>query len=92
MSLIKTYAVGCEGPSLAARLGRTKAGPGVMFHNHVPFSRYAVSSQKARRDAIQAGWSRVTRTFPIFADQPKGPTTDQKFDLCPSCTDWFGDK
>lgn len=82
MSLVKIYRLGCEGPHLAARLQRH-----VSYNDHVPFSALSESSAKARRTATRKGWTRVTKTFPIFADQPNGPATDIKFDLCPSCSE-----
>lgn len=81
MSLVRIYRLGCEGPYLA----RLLAAP-FSYAGHEPFSGMEQSSEKARRAAIRAGWSRITKRRPIFADQPDGPATDIKFDLCPSCS------
>lgn len=88
MSLVKTYAVACEGVVLVDRLRQLNRlnGVQVSYREHQPFSGYATSSQKTRRLAISKGWSRRTVTLPIFNRQPDGPSTDVKFDLCPSCT------
>jgi hypothetical protein len=88
MSLIKIYAVGCEGLTLVERLRvlNRLSGVQVSYREHQSFSSYATSSQKSRRRAISEGWSRRTVTLPIFSNQPDGPSTDVKFDLCPSCT------
>lgn len=93
MSLVKTYAVACEGVVLADRLrqlDRLPNGP-VSFHDHQPFSGYATSSTRSRRAASKAGWSRITVTLPLIHREPNGPSTDIKFDLCPSCTDQLKD-
>jgi hypothetical protein len=93
MSLVKTYAVACEGVVLADRLRNLGRLDNVhmSFHDHQPFSGYATSSQRARRLALKNGWSRVTRSLPIFPNKPTAGSTDIKFDLCPSCTEQIGD-
>ena len=89
MSLHKTYRVQCEGPSLAARLGLLKNGPGVLLHGHADFGPPSDETAKARRLAIKAGWTRIQKTLPI-TDHPNGPTTDIRFDLCPTCSKTIG--
>lgn len=91
MSLNKMYRVQCEGPSLAARLGLLKSGPGVLFHEHVAYGPIAESSTKARRSAIKGGWARVRKTLPI-GFRPDGPTSEIAFDLCPSCAEKLADR
>lgn len=88
MSLVKTYAVACEGPTLAERLRLLNRLGSVQwsYHGHQSFSGYATSSKRARLIARQNDWGRVTVTLPIITDQPSAGSTDQKFDLCPSCT------
>lgn len=90
MSLHKTYRVQCEGINLASRLGMTASGPGVLFHGHVALGPDSDESPaKARRLAIKAGWTRVMKTLPVTG-RPDGPTTDIRFDLCPSCSKTVG--
>lgn len=80
MSLVKIYRLGCEGPHLADRLNRR-----IPLYDHLSFSALSESAAKARRTAVKAGWTRVTKTLPLTRD-PNGPTSDIKFDLCPSCS------
>ena len=88
MSLVKTYAVACEGPYLTLRLQEAERLNGIQLstREHQPFSSYAVSSKTARQLAKSRGWTRPRVTLPIFRNQSKGQTTDHRFDLCPSCT------
>lgn len=88
MSLVKTYAVGCEGPYLTDRLRQLDrlSGVNVTYREHQPFSNFATASAKARRSAIANGWSRTSVSLPIINSRPDGEYTEIKFDLCPSCT------
>lgn len=92
MSLVKSYTIACQGPSLAARRGVLKSGPGVLFHDHTPV-RLAASdtAAKARREALKGGWSRAKVNLPILESHPDAGSTVVAFDLCPSCTETLKD-
>jgi hypothetical protein len=85
MALIKTYSLGCDGPSLARRLGVNFTGA------HVPQTPFPYAeAAKARRLAIKSGWTRVVKSFPIIVSDTSAGSTDIAFDLCPGCSNSFG--
>jgi hypothetical protein len=85
MSLIKLYGVGCEGPTLALRLGTAPLLAGHTSSSVIGFD----SPARARRAAKRAGWTRVRREIPLGNG---AGTTMIAFDLCPGCTAVLGGK
>jgi hypothetical protein len=94
MTLIKTYALACEGPSLLmyrervagkthAEIRVDRSGRDALRAKCAMVAPTEVSSQKTRATARRLGWVRHSERFPIY--QGATDTSVHRFDLCPSC-------
>lgn len=86
MALERLYRISCEGRALARRKNvDEREQRRIAGHCAVVVNRTSDTSKDARTTARRLGWTRRTVWFPFAFDPKQG--SEQKFDLCPSCTE-----